>query len=143
MTTTTTRPSSAPAAHDALLGERELVTLQDGNDPDLCLSITLTRAGSVYVALVDDRAALLDRVRMGLVPRFVVYAEGSAAVRVSGEVELKILGRADASQDPRVKSLLGRQPFGVNNALAVEATPRALVREPAESTGPIGAVPHT
>jgi hypothetical protein len=127
----------------ALLGENPRLTLVDGNDPDTCLSVLLTRAGRVWVGLVDDRAAILDRVRLGLVPRFVVHPDASTST-VSGEAGVRILGRADGLADPRVQALVAAQPFGVAHAVAVEVAPRALVLEPEEPAGAVtGAVPRT
>jgi hypothetical protein len=125
----------------ALLGDSPRLTLVDGNDPDTCLSVLLSRNGRVWLGLVDDRAAILDRVRLGLVPRFVVHPDASTST-ISGEATVRILGRADAVTDPRVQALVAVQPFGTAHAVAVEVTPRALVLEE-EERAVTGAVPRT
>lgn len=121
----------------ALLGESPRVTLSDGNDPGLCLSVHLVKSGRVWLGIVDDGAAILDRVRMGLKPRFVVHPDASTST-VSGELDVRVLGRADSHEfGARVE-----QPFGLAGAVVIEVTPRGLVLEPAEPPL-LGAVPRT
>ncbi len=129
----------------ALLGDKPCMTLVDPNDPDVCLSVRLVREGSVWLGLVDDRAALLDRVRMGLEPRFVVHPDASTST-VSGELAVHVLGRADAfsaAQPARATAVAGLEPFGFGGAVVIEVAPRALVLEPVEASSVTGAVPRT
>ena len=125
------------ARANALLGDRPRMTLVDGNDPDTCLSIRLGRVGRAWIGVVDDGAALLDRVRMGLQPRFIVHPDADTST-ISGELEVRVLGRADA--DPRVTAV--EQPFGLGRAVVIEVVPRSVALEPIESGG-VGAIPRT
>lgn len=127
-----------------LLGDAPLVTLVDRNDPDTCLSVRLVRSGRSWFGILDDRAALLDRVRMGLKPGFVVHHEASTPT-ISGELEIQILGRADGAGGtaPAVAALLKDQPFGLARAVVVEVVPRGLALEPLVEDAPTGAVPRT
>lgn len=146
MTNSAVRSEASPGEPRALalLGDTPLVTLVDRNDPDTCLSVRLVRAGRVWFGVVDDRAALLDRVRLGLKPGFVVHHEASTPT-ISGELELKVVGRADApaTTTPAVRQLLAAQPFGVARAVVVEVVPRVLAIEPLLDDAPHGAVPRT
>ena len=96
----------------------------------------LVRSGAAWIGVVDDRAALLDRVRMGLRLRFVVHADASTST-VSGDLDVKVLGRAEA--DPRARALV--EPFGLARAVVIEVVPSGLVidHDPPAS----GAVPRT
>lgn len=129
----------------ALLGDAPLVTLVDHNDPGTCLSVRLVRAGLSWFGVVDDRAALLDRVRMGLKPGFVVHHE-AATPTISGELEVRIVGRADGATTataPALARLLADQPFGLARAVLVEVVPRGLALEPLVEDAPTGAIPRT
>lgn len=128
----------------ALLGDAPLVTLVDHNDPGTCLSVRLVRSGLSWFGVVDDRAALLDRVRMGLKPGFVVHHE-AATPTISGELEVRIVGRADgaAGPAPALARLLADQPFGLARAVLVEVVPRGLALEPLVEDAPTGAIPRT
>ena len=119
----------------ALLGERPLVTLVDANDPDMCLSVKLVRAGAAFIGIVDDHAAFLDRVRMGLKPAFVVHHEGQTPT-ITGELDVRILDKHDAAA-----LLLAEQPFGRARAVIIEVVPRSLAI--VEEGAAIGAVPRT
>jgi hypothetical protein len=140
---TSEKPTGEPRAL-ALLGDTPLVTLVDHNDPGTCLSVRLVRAGGAWFGVIDDGAALLDRVRMGLKPGFVVHHDAHTPT-ISGEVEVRIVGRADgaASTAPAVGRLLADQPFGLARAVVVEVIPRGLALEPLVDDAPIGAVPRT
>jgi hypothetical protein len=144
MSQTSTQLVSEPRAL-VLLGDKPLVTLVDPNDPDTCLSIRLVRSGRSWFGVVDDRAALLDRVRMGLVPGFVVHHDAETPT-VSGELEVRIVGKVDGAggKAPAVSRLLADQPFGLARAIVVEVVPRGLALEPLDVDGsPTGAVPRT
>ncbi len=121
----------------ALLGERPLVTLVDPNDAGASLSVRLWRSGGAWLAIVDDGAALLDRVRMGLKPGFLVHHD-AATPTISGDVDVRILGPA---QDHARTT--GEQPFGLARAVLVEVKPRALALEPTIEGQTLGAVPRT
>lgn len=129
--------SSADARALALLGERPLVTLVDPNDATASLSVRLWRSAGAWLAVVDDGAALLDRVRMGLSPGFLVHHD-AATPTISGDVDVRILG--PAQDDARMK---GEQPFGLARAVLVEVKPRALALEPTIEGQTVGAVPRT
>lgn len=139
LTLATSIDAAADARALALLGEKPLVTLVDPNDAALSLSIRMWRAGAVWLAVVDDGAALLDRVRMGLRPGFLVHHD-VATPTISGDVDVRILG--PAQEDAR--ALHGRdEPFGWSRAVLVEVTPRSLALEPAAERQTVGAVPRT
>lgn len=125
----------------ALLGERPLLTLLDPNDTGSGLSVRLWRAGRVWHAVIDDGAALLDRVRMGLRPGFVLHHDG-ATQTISGEVEVRILGPASAHVDGGGRVGLGDHPFGLARGVLVECAPLSLALEPVIE-GESGAVPRT
>ena len=120
----------------ALLGERPLVTLVDLNDPDTCLSVRLWRSSGTWVGVVDDGALLLDRVRMGLRPGFLVHHDG-ATPTISGELDVRILGPAGDHIS------MADHPFGLARGVLVEVAPRSLALEPIEQGQTVGAVPRT
>jgi hypothetical protein len=131
--------TSADARAFALLGERPLVTLVDRNDATASLSVRLWRSGGAWLAIVDDGAALLDRVRMGLSPGFLVHHD-AATPTISGDVDVRILGPA---QDHARASADHEHPFGLARAVLVEVKPRALALEPTIEGQTVGAVPRT
>lgn len=129
----------------ALLGEKPLVTLIDPNDAGASLSVRLWRAAvgpqasaSAWLAIIDDGAALLDRVRMGLRPAFLVHHDATTPT-ISGELDVKIVG--PAANDPRTAP--AEHPFGLARAVLVELRPRTLALEPVVEGQPVGAVPRT
>ena len=128
----------------ALLGDRPLVTLVDPNDAGTCLSVRLWRSQGVWVGIVDDGAALLDRVRMGLRPGFLVHHDGVTPT-ISGDVEVRILGpaaeRTFSSDDLRV--LISDHPFGLARGVLVEVAPQSLALEPIVEGQTVGSVPRT
>lgn len=129
----------------ALLGEAPLVTLLDHNDPGTCLSVRLRRSGASWFGVLDDKASLLDRIRMGLTPGFVLHHEACTPT-ICGSLDVRILGRADAASGPAasaVESLLDEQPFGLGCGVLVEFTPRGLALEPSLEEEPVGAIPRT
>lgn len=132
--------SSADARALALLGERPLVTLVDPNDAGASLSVRLWRSAGAWLAVVDDGAALLDRVRMGLVPGFLVHHD-AATPTISGDVDVRILG--PAQDHARFAGEHPLQPFGLARAVLVEVKPRALALEPTIEGQTLGAVPRT
>jgi hypothetical protein len=124
----------------ALLGDRPLLTLVDPSDAGASLSVRLwrTHTGAAWLAIVDDGAALLDRVRMGLQPSFLVHHDAATAT-ISGEVDVRILGPA---QD-HAASVRADEPFGLARAILVEVKPRTLALEPTVEGATVGAVPRT
>lgn len=128
----------------ALLGDAPLVTLVDRSDPGSCLSVRLVRADTSWFGIMDDKAALLDRIRMGVAPGFVLHHEASTPT-ISGELEVRIVGRADSAVPlaPALRGLLANQPFGLAGGVVVEVVPRSLALEPPLDDEPMGAVPRT
>jgi hypothetical protein len=124
----------------ALLGDKPLVTLIDPNDPGTCLSVRLWRTRDAWCGVVDDGAALLDRVRMGLRPAFLVHHEG-ATPTISGELELRILGPVSALSGESLT--LADHPFGLARGVLVELVPQRLALEPIVEGQTMGAVPRT
>ena len=126
----------------ALLGDSPRVTLVDPNDPATCLSVRLARAGTVWVGLVDDGSAVLDRIRMGMRPHFVMHPDAATST-VAGDLDVRILGRAE--EVPDLARRFGEQPFGLARAVVIEVLPRGLELEPLEASGALakGAVPQT
>ncbi|MDP2341720.1 MAG: hypothetical protein Q8O67_12245 [Deltaproteobacteria bacterium] len=131
--------SSSRAA--ALLGDRPTLTLSaDENTPDSCCTVRLVRHQSVWLGIIDDNAVFADRVRMGMVPRFV---KGDAdVVAVAGVARTRLLGRVSAVSAEiagLVASLVG--PWGAQDAIVIEISPESLVVVEDENTP--GSVPRT
>lgn len=124
----------------ALLGDRPLVTLVDPSDPGTCLSVRLWRSGRAWIGVVDDGAALLDRVRMGLHPGFLVHHDG-ATPTISGELDVRVLGPVAEANHGR--ALLADHPFGLARGVLVEVAPLSLALEPLAEGQTVGAVPRT
>ena len=125
----------------ALLGERPTLTLSaDENAPDSCCTVALVRHGAVWLGVVADNAIFADRVRMGMVPRFV---KGDAdVVAVAGVARTRLLGRLAAVRPEvaaAVSGLVG--PWGGRGAIVIEVTPESLVVVDDDSAP--GSVPRT
>ena len=132
---------AAPARAAALLGDTPTLTLSaDPNAPDSCCSVRFVRHHAVWLGIISDNAIFADRVRMGMVPRFV---KGDAdVVAVAGIARVRLLGRvAEASADlaAAVASLLG--PWDPSNAILLEVVPDALVVVDDDNNP--GAIPRT
>ena len=130
-----------PARVAALLGDRPTLTFAaDEAAPDSCCTIRLVRHGAVWLGVVADSAVFADRVRMGMVPRFV---KGDAdVVAVAGVAKTRLLGRVGAMGPEvvaRVAPLLG--PWDTSDAIVVEISPESLVVVDDEDAP--GAVPRT
>jgi hypothetical protein len=104
----------------ALLGDAPALTLLDGDG--CALTVRFARRGNVWVGVVDDHAALVDRVRMGLKPRFLVH-HGQTAV-LGGELEARVVG-----------------PAQENGAVVLEVVPKSIAVEKEDSA--VGAIPRT
>ncbi len=137
-------PSSTlvgPARAAALLGDRPTLTLSaDENTPDSCCTVRLARHGSVWLGVIADNAIFADRVRMGMVPRFV---KGDAdVVAVAGIARTRLLGRVSAAAPEIaaiVAGLLG--PWDSRDAIVIEISPQSLVVVDDDSAP--GSVPRT
>jgi len=119
--------TGASGRAQALLGDSPTMTLiGDPAAPDACCTARLVRSGAVWLGVVSDRAAFTDRVRMGLVPRFL-FGDASV-VTVSGVAKTRVLGRhasCTADVQATVASLIG--PWGVGDAVVIEVSPEDLV----------------
>jgi hypothetical protein len=125
----------------ALLGDRPTLTLSaDENTPDSCCTVALVRHQSVWLGIIADSAIFADRVRMGMIPRFV---KGDAdVVAVAGVARTRLLGRVSALSAEiagLVSSLVG--PWGAQDAIVIEVSPEHLVVVEDESAP--GSVPRT
>jgi len=119
MTMTAVSRALEPSAL-ALLGDAPTITLVDG-DGSTGLTVRLARRGAVWIGVVDDHAALVDRVRMGFKPRFLVHT-GATAV-LGGELEARIVGPAN------------------DGAVTLEVVPRNIAVE--RDDGATGSIPRT
>ena len=134
-------PTTQGARAAALLGDTPTLTLiADSSTPDSCCTLRLVRHGAVWLGVVNDHSVFADRVRMGMVPRFVA---GDASVHaVVGTARTRLLGRVtSASADVRrsLASVLG--PWEVDGLLVVEIAPEELAVVVDELAG--GPVPRT
>ena len=125
----------------ALLGDRPTLTLSaDENAPDSCCTVRLVRHGAVWLGVIADNAIFADRVRMGMVPRFV---KGDVDVdAVAGVARTRLLGRVSAAGPElalAIAPLLG--PWGDADAIVIEVSPESLVVVDDDSAP--GSVPRT
>jgi hypothetical protein len=150
MTTQQAVPSLVTQRAQALLGDAPTLTFQcDGGDG---CSVRLVRArGGVWLGLAADRALFLERVRLGLRPRFVVHLDvdtptlcGEASVHIVGR-----LGQAGAAPtglvDDRaslIARMVEREPFGLEDLVVLEVTLHAIQLDDGEGAAH-GAVPRT
>jgi hypothetical protein len=124
----------------ALLGDAPTMTLiGDAGFPDACCTARLVRFGAVWLGMVSDRAAFADRVRMGMVPRFL-FGDASV-VTVSGVAKTRVLGRigsCSAEVQAALAPLVG--PWGAGDAVVIEVAPEGLIVDVDDA---IGIVPRT
>lgn len=125
----------------ALLGDTPTLTfVADEAAPDSCCTLRLVRHGAVWLGVVSDRAVFADRVRMGMVPRWVT---GNAdVVAVAGVAVTRLLGRFSAlpaELQVVVQPLVG--PWGSDDAVVVEISPASLVVVDDEAVP--GSIPRT
>ncbi len=118
------RAPSAAGRAQALLGDAPTLTLM--GDADVCCTARFVRHGDVWLGIVSDHAALTDRVRMGVTPRFL-FGDASV-VTVSGVAHASVLGRVGsvaADVAAAVAGLVG--PWGAGDGVVLAVRPDDLV----------------
>ena len=120
------RATEGSATHraQALLGDTPTLTLM--GDADVCCTARFVRHGDVWLGIVSDHAALTDRVRMGVTPRFLFG--DAAVVTVSGTAHATIVGRVGAVAADIAAAVAGLVgPWGVGDGVVVSVRPDDLV----------------
>lgn len=142
------RLSGMPQRTAAVLGKAPMITF---DAEESCCSIRLRpTSGSLFVGLVDDKAAFTDRVRLaggGLEAAFVVHADARTPT-VCGQARVRVLGRVtdDGSLDDDVAAvaaeLVASSPFGAEGKIVIGVEPLG-VQIDERDLGVHGAVPRT
>lgn len=127
------------------LGDAPMLLLLDASDA--CgISVRLLRVGSAYFGFVDDRADLLQRIRMGFAPQFVTVRD--AVSTLVGDTRVVVHGLAadeiqrGGANGKVATTLASHDPFGVGAAVLVEVTPLSIT-EQVLSDESHGALPRT